>query len=97
MQVKSTIKAGRISGNHNEALKVRTQLRGGRIAGNHNEALKVRSQVKGGRIVLQPQRDDAVKDSAGSGLQSIAGPDPPFFLACRSLTRPAGRIGSEAT
>ena len=40
MRIKSQVKAGRISLNHNEALKVRSQLKGGRIALNHNETMR---------------------------------------------------------
>jgi hypothetical protein len=46
--VRSTVKAGGYSLNHNEALRVRSTIKAGRIAFNHNEALQVRSTLKAG-------------------------------------------------
>ena len=49
MKTRTSVKAGRLSSNHNETLvkasgkseglKVRTQIKAGRLAGNHNETL----------------------------------------------------------
>jgi len=47
MKVRTNVKAGRLSSNHNETLvregvkglKVRTNVKAGRLAGNHNETL----------------------------------------------------------
>lgn len=36
MKLKTRIKAGRISLNHNPTVKVKTRLKAGRLAANHN-------------------------------------------------------------
>ena len=48
LQIRSSLKAGKIALNHNESLQVRSALKGGRIALNHNEALQVRTSLKAG-------------------------------------------------
>jgi hypothetical protein len=40
MQIKSTLKAGRLGANHNEGLKLRSGLRAGKLGLNHNEATR---------------------------------------------------------
>ena len=40
MQVKSTLKAGKIALNHNESVKLKTGLRAGKLASNHNETMR---------------------------------------------------------
>ena len=40
LQVRSSLKAGKIALNHNESLQVRSALKAGRIALNHNEKLQ---------------------------------------------------------
>jgi hypothetical protein len=51
MTIKTQLKAGTLTSNHNEALQVRSALKAGTrgIWENHNEALRVRSTVKAGR------------------------------------------------
>jgi hypothetical protein len=49
MTIKTQLKAGGISINHNEALQVRTALKAGGKSLNHNEALQVRTALKAGR------------------------------------------------
>ena len=49
MTIRTQLKAGGISINHNEALQVRTTLKAGAAGlNNHNEALQVRSAIKAG-------------------------------------------------
>ena len=50
MKIRTTVKAGGISLNHNEGLRVRTALKAGRISLNHNEGLRVRSTLKAGAL-----------------------------------------------
>lgn len=40
MTVKTNVKAGRMTANHNETLVVRSDVKAGRITGNHNESLR---------------------------------------------------------
>lgn len=40
MKLKTRIKAGRISSNHNVSVKVKTRLKAGRIAFNHNATVR---------------------------------------------------------
>ena len=51
MQVRSNLKAGRLSANHNERVRVRTGLKAGRVALNHNEAIAVRTTLNAGKVV----------------------------------------------
>ena len=39
MTIRTQLKAGRLAGNHNEALKVRSTLKAGGVSLNHNEAM----------------------------------------------------------
>jgi hypothetical protein len=51
MTIKTNVKAGGISVQHNETLTVRTNVKAGLgpwVSGNHNETLAVRSNVKAG-------------------------------------------------
>jgi hypothetical protein len=51
--VRTGVKGGLMSPNHNEAVTVRTGVKGGlmtRIGSNHNEAVTVHTGVKGGMI-----------------------------------------------
>jgi hypothetical protein len=40
MQIKSTLRAGKLGANHNEGLKLKSKLRAGRLAANHNETMR---------------------------------------------------------
>jgi len=40
MQIKSTLRAGKLGANHNENLKLKTGLKAGKIALNHNETMR---------------------------------------------------------
>ena len=65
MAVRSGLKAGRISVNHNgTVLAVRSGLKGGRIAANHNGTVW-RCGLKGYRG--QPQRRDAAEGPGRAG------------------------------
>jgi hypothetical protein len=52
MRVRSSVKAGLLAANHNDALQVRSSLRAGagpgKIALNHGDALQVKSALKAG-------------------------------------------------
>jgi hypothetical protein len=48
MTIRTGLKAGGLTENHNEALRVRTTLKAGGVEGQHSEALRVRSTVKAG-------------------------------------------------
>ena len=42
MTLRTQLKAGKLSANHNEGLQVRSALKAGRLSANHNEALSSR-------------------------------------------------------
>jgi hypothetical protein len=42
------VKAGGVSLNHNEGLRVRSTIKAGQIVLNHNDALRVRTAIKAG-------------------------------------------------
>ena len=48
MTIKTNVKAGGTSFNHNETLAVRSDVKAGGLELNHNESLAVRSDVKAG-------------------------------------------------
>jgi len=48
MTIKTNVKAGALTTNHNETLVVRSNVKAGGIDGQHNETLAVRSGVKAG-------------------------------------------------
>ena len=51
MTIRTNLKAGGVSINHNEALQVRSAIKAGGRRLNHNEALQVRTSLKaGGRL-----------------------------------------------
>ena len=51
MTIKTNVKAGALTSNHNETLAVRSDVNAGRIIlVNHNESLAVRSNVKAGGV-----------------------------------------------
>ena len=47
MKIRSQVKAGGVSLNHNESLKVRSTVSAGKLATNHNDGLRVRSRRQG--------------------------------------------------
>ena len=49
MTIRTQLKAGKMSANHNEALQVRSGLEAGKILRNHNETLQVRTGLQGGK------------------------------------------------
>jgi hypothetical protein len=56
LRVRSTIKAGGSSMQHNEALRVRSSVKAGKAGGwdaNHSEALRVHSTIKAGGMNMQ--------------------------------------------
>ena len=61
MTVKSNVKAGALSMNHNETLVVRSNVKGGKIISNHNEALVVRSNVKAGESGLSANHNESFR------------------------------------
>ena len=52
MTIRTQLKAGGKSLNHNEALQIRTSLKAGGTTYQHNEALRVRTQLKAGGMRL---------------------------------------------
>ena len=50
MTIRTHVKVGKLSANHNDALQVRSTVKAGKLAANHNEALQVRSALKAGGI-----------------------------------------------
>jgi hypothetical protein len=51
MKIRTQLKAGGTSLNHNEVLQVRTALKAGGLSStNHNESLRVRSTLKAGGV-----------------------------------------------
>jgi hypothetical protein len=48
MKIRTQLKAGGWSSNHNEALRVKTSLKTGGWTSNHNEALRVKTSLKAG-------------------------------------------------
>ena len=48
MTIKTNVKAGALTTNHNEMLVIRSNVKAGGIDGQHNETLVVRSNVKAG-------------------------------------------------
>ena len=50
MKIRTQLKAGRLSANHNATLQVRSALKAGKIVLNHNEGLQVRSTLKAGGL-----------------------------------------------
>jgi hypothetical protein len=53
MTIKTNVKAGGITINHNETLAVRSAVKAGGLTIQHNEALAVRSNVQAGGISVQ--------------------------------------------
>ena len=66
MKSKSRVKAGRISFNHNQTLRVRTGLKAGRW-NNHNQTLKVRTSVKAGAMTLNHNQTLKVRTGLKAG------------------------------
>ena len=50
MTIRTALKAGGFTENHNEVLQVRSALKAGGVEGQHNEALRVRSTIKAGGV-----------------------------------------------
>jgi hypothetical protein len=61
MTIRTQLKAGRLAGNHNEALQVRSAIKAGKIVLNHNERLQRasdRSAVSMRRELLTTSRKE---------------------------------------
>ena len=50
MTIRTQLKAGKLTANHNDALQVRTALKAGGNWANHNDTLRVRSTLKAGGL-----------------------------------------------
>jgi hypothetical protein len=59
MTIRTQLRAGGWSSNHNEALRVRSTVKAGGGWANHNESLKVRTALKAGGRDLQ--HNDALR------------------------------------
>ncbi len=62
MTIRTQLKAGGWTANHNDALRIRSAVQAGKLATNHSDALRVRSAVKAGginRIVVDKGRIEA--------------------------------------
>ena len=53
MKIRTQLKAGGLTPNHNEALRVRASVKAGGWINNHNEALQVRTGLQGGKLRKQ--------------------------------------------
>ena len=67
MKIRTQLKAGKLTANHNEALRVRSALKVGGENLNHNEALRVRSALKAGKIVLNHNEVLQVRSALKAG------------------------------
>ena len=67
MKIRTQLKAGGWTSNHNETLAVRTALKAGGVSLNHNEALAVRSTLKAGRIAYNHNETLQTRSALNAG------------------------------
>ena len=67
MKIRTQLKAGAWSSNHNEALRVRTAIKSGGKSLNHSEALRVRTTIKAGAGYLNHSEALRVRSTVKAG------------------------------
>ena len=71
MTIRTQLKAGKLTANHNQVLQVRSAIKAGKLATNHNESLRVRSTIKAGGHNLNHNEALQIRSTLKAGGSSL--------------------------